>query len=57
MIGVTTAEDGTRHLVIRNPWGVDGYRSDDGANDGYLTLNAADAFRAIDAFVAAKAAA
>jgi len=48
--------DGTRSLVVRNPWGIDGYRTDDGAQDGYVTLTAANAYTGIDAFVAGKAA-
>ena len=54
---VDTAPDGSKHLVIRNPWGVDAYASTDDANDGYLTLTAAEAYDGIDAFVSAKAAA
>ncbi|HEX8325196.1 MAG TPA: C2 family cysteine protease [Tepidisphaeraceae bacterium] len=54
---VETAGDGTRQLVIRNPWGVDGYyAAQDGQNDGYVTLNANAAFTAIDAFVSARVA-
>ena len=56
VVGVQTNDDGTRSLIVRNPWGVDGYRTTDGAQDGYVTLSAADAFSGIDAFVAAKAA-
>lgn len=56
VVRVETASDGSKRLVIRNPWGLDGYRTDDGKNDGHVTLKAADAFAAIDGFVAAKVA-
>ncbi len=39
--------DGTFSVVVRNPWGVDGNTSTDGANDGYVTLTAAQAFVAL----------
>ena len=55
VVGVKTNSDGTRSLVVRNPWGIDGYRTDDGNQDGYVSLSAANAFAGIDAFVAAKA--
>ena len=57
VIRVDTLPNGTKQLVIRNPWGIDGYACTDGANDGYLTLTAAQAYQGIDAFVAAKLAA
>ncbi len=39
--------DGTKSVVVRNPWGVDGYSCNDGSNDGYVTLTAAQAFAAL----------
>jgi hypothetical protein len=39
--------DGTYSVVVRNPWGVDGYSSTDGSNDGYVTLTAAQAYVAL----------
>ena len=39
--------DGTFSVVVRNPWGVDGNTSNDGANDGYVTLTAAQAYVAL----------
>jgi Calpain family cysteine protease/RTX calcium-binding nonapeptide repeat (4 copies) len=39
--------DGTFSVVVRNPWGVDGNTSTDGANDGYVTLTAAQAYVAL----------
>ncbi|HTL27701.1 MAG TPA: C2 family cysteine protease, partial [Tepidisphaeraceae bacterium] len=39
--------DGTKSVVVRNPWGVDGYSCNDGHNDGYVTLTAAQAFAAL----------
>ena len=39
--------DGTYSVVVRNPWGVDGYSSNDGANDGYVTLTASQAYVAL----------
>ena len=53
---VVINDDGTRSLVVRNPWGMDGYRVTDGANDGYVTLTTANALAGIDAFVSAHAA-
>jgi len=53
---VETLSDGTKQLVIRNPWGLDGYRNEDGANDGYVTLSSAQTFSAIDCFVSGRAA-
>lgn len=53
---IETLADGTRQIIIRNPWGVDGYRTTDGANDAYVAVNASGAFSGIDAFVCAKAA-
>src|SRR5207237_815531 len=34
---VSVAADGTVRLY--NPWGVDGYKSVDGKNDGYVTVS------------------
>lgn len=56
VVGITTNSDGTRSLIVRNPWGIDGYRTTDGVQDGYVTLSSADAYTGIDAFVAGKAA-
>jgi hypothetical protein len=50
------ASDGTRQLILRNPWAVDGYRSDDNSNDGYVTLTQNQAYSAIDAVVSGRAA-
>jgi hypothetical protein len=36
--------DGNLRLVLRNPWGIDG-AAPSGANDGYVTLTAAQAVR------------
>jgi hypothetical protein len=35
---------GNAYLVLRNPWGMDGYSSIDGVNDGYVTVSLADAY-------------
>lgn len=56
IVRVDVAKDGSRQLVIRNPWAMDGYRTTDGKNDGYVTLTAAAAFTGIDAVVAGRAA-
>src|SRR5205085_8794578 len=40
---VTDNGDGSFSLRLRNPWGIDGAGSD-GANDGYVTLTATQAF-------------
>ncbi len=55
VVRVDTLKDGSKQLVIRNPWGLDGYRTDDGKNDGNVTLTEAQAYTAVDAFVSAKA--
>ena len=57
VVRIDTAADGTRTLVLRNPWGIDGYRTDDGNNDGYVTLTQQGAYTGIDAFVSGKKAA
>ena len=57
VVRIDTAADGTRTLVIRNPWGMDGYRTDDGVNDGYVRLTQQGAYTGIDAFVSGKKAA
>lgn len=46
--------DGTYSVRVRNPWGVDAYSSTDGANDGYVTLTAAQAFVGISLIQAAS---
>ncbi len=53
---IETLEDGSKQLVIRNPWAIDGYTSIDGANDGYLKLSSQQAHAAIDVFVSGRAA-
>jgi hypothetical protein len=53
---VETLDDGTKQIVIRNPWAIDGYLCNDGAQDGYVTLTADQAYAGIDAFVSARAA-
>lgn len=40
-------------LRLRNPWGVDGYSSKDGVNDGYVTLTAKQAKDALLGFTSA----
>jgi hypothetical protein len=44
---VITNDDGSLSIRLRNPWGVDNYTSTDGANDGYVTLTATQAFSAM----------
>jgi hypothetical protein len=44
---VVTNADGSKSVVVRNPWGVDGYSCNDGSNDGYVTLTAGQAFAAL----------
>ena len=51
---VVTNEDGSKSVVVRNPWGIDGYSSTDGHNDGYVTLTAAQAFAALTYLTSAK---
>lgn len=53
---VETGEGGTKQIVIRNPWAIDGYTSTDGANDGYLRLSSQEAYQAIDVYVSGRAA-
>jgi hypothetical protein len=42
---VSVDENG--NVTVRNPWGMDGYSSTDGADDGYVTLTPAQAFIAL----------
>jgi hypothetical protein len=44
---IVTNSDGSKSVVVRNPWGIDGYSCTDGHNDGYVTLTAAQAFAAL----------
>jgi hypothetical protein len=39
--------DDSGNVTVRNPWGMDGYSSTDGADDGYVTLTPAQAFIAL----------
>jgi hypothetical protein len=42
------------HLRLRNPWAVDGYgETTDGANDGYVTITAQQAYTSLLGFVSA----
>jgi hypothetical protein len=51
---IVTNGDGTKSVVVRNPWGIDGYSCNDGHNDGYVTLTAAQAFAALTYLTSAK---
>jgi hypothetical protein len=51
---IVTNGDGTMSVVVRNPWGIDGYSCNDGHNDGYVTLTAAQAFGALTYLTSAK---
>ena len=42
-------------VTVRNPWGVDGYTSTDGVNDGYVTVTVAQFFQAQIGAVSAAA--
>ena len=55
VVRINKLSNGTRQLVLRNPWAIDGYRVTDGKNDGYITLTAASAFAGLDAIVSAHA--
>ena len=46
--------DGTQSVRVRNPWGVDGYSSNDGANDGFVTLTQDQAYVALGLIVSAN---
>jgi hypothetical protein len=35
---------GNAYLVLRNPWGMDGYSTTDGVNDGYVTVSLMTAY-------------
>ncbi|HYE21235.1 MAG TPA: C2 family cysteine protease [Tepidisphaeraceae bacterium] len=50
---VETSSNGTRTLVLRNPWGIDG-AGNDGKNDGYVRLNATQALNSTWAAISAK---
>jgi hypothetical protein len=54
IVRINTLKDGSRQLVVRNPWAMDGFRVTDGKNDGYVTLTASAAFAGIDAVVAGR---
>jgi hypothetical protein len=41
-------------LRLRNPWGTDGYYVKDGADDGYVTVTAKQAFLSFGAYVVAQ---
>jgi hypothetical protein len=41
-------------LRLRNPWGVDGEKSVDGKNDGYVTITPQAAQAALWAWTSAK---
>jgi hypothetical protein len=47
---VTVNSKGRLSIRLRNPWGVDGYSTADGKNDGYVTITAAQAFSAFTVF-------
>ena len=47
IVGVVQANDGQWYLELRNPWGTDGHSSVDSADDGYVFLNARDAFNSM----------
>lgn len=42
-------------VIVRNPWGIDGYTTADGKNDGYVTLSATQFTADIDAINIATA--
>ena len=44
VLGVAQGKDGDWYLIVRNPWGTDGFQSTDGSDDGYVAIRAADAF-------------
>ncbi|CAN5352928.1 hypothetical protein BH09PLA1_BH09PLA1_26130 [soil metagenome] len=44
VLGVMQGGDGDWYLMLRNPWGVDGHSTMDGKDDGYIFVNANDAF-------------
>jgi hypothetical protein len=47
VIGIERHSNGDRYLVLRNPWGTDGPMSTDGSNDGYISVQASDAFNSM----------
>lgn len=51
VVGVNVAPDGKMtSLKLRNPWGVDAYKSTDGLDDGYVTVTADQAAKAMIGF-------
>jgi len=55
VIKVVRNSNGTKSIVVRNPWGVDGANLPSGdANDGYITLNAAQTRAGTMAFSSAR---
>jgi hypothetical protein len=51
---IVTDGDGQRHLVLRNPWAIDGYTCTDGANDGYVTITADQAYNSFSGIISAR---
>jgi hypothetical protein len=45
---------GNAYLVLRNPWGFDGYSSTDGVNDGYVTVSLAQAYASASGVICAN---
>ncbi len=50
---VTNSSGVPTHLRLRNPWGVDGNSVTDGANDGYVTVTAQQAYDSFLGFTSA----
>jgi len=50
---ITNASGVPTHLRLRNPWGVDGNGVTDGANDGYVTVTAQQAYDSFLGFTSA----
>jgi hypothetical protein len=53
VVSVNTDANGNMTLTLRNPWGIDG-AGNDGNDDGYVTVTAAQAQTAFMGAIAAK---
>jgi hypothetical protein len=53
-VRVQESTGGETVLVVRNPWAIDGGREASGADDGYVTLTAADLSSGAFAFTIAR---
>jgi hypothetical protein len=51
---IRDADGAPMSVKLRNPWGTDGYRVDDGVNDGYVTISALQFYDSMIGYVQAS---